>query len=140
MAYSQNLCGPAIPNTMGPKNDYTDTHTYIYIFFIIWELIPNCTGHLLHMAFWQEFFCVIRTPMEVLCVNATITHSNCLGMNFPITHTHLLHQKDQESRIDPRPRCFSKVCPPCGRKQYKHHQYLYHDTAPICIAILLQKY
>ena len=23
---------------------------------------PNCTGYLLHRAFWQEFFCVIRAP------------------------------------------------------------------------------
>ena len=64
------------------KSDYTHI-------FIICELISKYTGHLLHMAFWQEFFCVIRAPMKVFSANASITHINCLGMNFPITHTSL---------------------------------------------------
>ena len=76
----------------GAQNDYTHI-------FIIWELISNYTGHLLHMAFLQEFFCVIRAPMKVLSVNVPIAHINCLGMNFPITHTSVTQKN-----------CFRIIC------------------------------
>ena len=66
--------------TMGPK---MITHTFL----LFGNSFPNCTGHLLHKAFWQELFCVIRRLHKVLSVNAPITHINCLGINFPITCT-----------------------------------------------------
>ena len=62
------------------QNDYTRI-------FMILELIFNYTGHLLHRAFWQECFCVIGRLHKVLSVGAPITHINCPGINFPITHT-----------------------------------------------------
>ena len=48
---------------------------------------PDCTGHLLHRAFWQDFFGVIRGLRKVLSVNVPMTHINCLGNNFPIART-----------------------------------------------------
>ena len=42
------------------QNDYT--HFFFYL------RIPNYTGHLLHRAFWQEFFCVIwALPCGIFC-------------------------------------------------------------------------
>ena len=38
------------------QNDYTHT------FLLFGNQFPSCTGHLLHRAFWQEFFCVIWAP------------------------------------------------------------------------------
>ena len=43
-------------------------HTHFYYL----EKFP--LAHLLHMAFWQEFFCVIRAPVKEFSVNATYTH------------------------------------------------------------------
>ena len=55
------------------QNDYTHILS-------IWEFIPNYTGQRLHMAFWQELFCVIWALMQAK------THSNYLGINYLITH------------------------------------------------------
>ena len=51
------------------------------------------------MAFWQEFFCVIRGLHKVLSVNVPITQISCFGIDFPITHT-CVTQK----------RCFRIIC------------------------------
>ena len=67
-------------DTMGPK---MITHT----FFKFGNEFPNYTEHLLHRAFWQEVFCVIRGLHKVLSVNAPITHINYLEINFPLTRT-----------------------------------------------------
>ena len=53
----------------------------IHTFFLFGNLFLNCTGHLLHRAFWQEFFCVIWGFHKVLSVNVPITNINCLGIN-----------------------------------------------------------
>ena len=68
-------------------------------FLLFGNYFPNYTGHLLHRAFWQEFFCVIRGLRKVLSVNLPITHINCLGINFPITRT-FVTQKN----------CFRIIC------------------------------
>ena len=66
---------------MGPK---VITHTH---FCYLGINFPNCTGHLLHRAFWQEFFCVIQGLRKVPSVKVPITHSNRLGINFPVART-----------------------------------------------------
>ena len=68
--------------TLGPK---MITHTLL----ICGLLYPNYTGHLLHMARWQELFFAIRAPMKVFSVNAQM--AICLGINF--NYTHLLHKR-----------------------------------------------
>ena len=79
----------ALRLTMGPK---MITHT----FFLFGNQFLNYTGHLLHRAFWHEFFCVIGRLHKVLSVNAPITHINCLGINFPITHTSVTQKNCSE--------------------------------------------
>ena len=59
----------------GVENDYTHC--------IIWEWLSQVH---IHMAFWQEFFCVTWAPMKVLSVNGPITHISGLGINCPIAH------------------------------------------------------
>ena len=61
-------------------------------FFLFGLYFPNYTGHLLHRAFRQEFFSVIRAPSQVLSVNAPLTHINYLGDIFQL-HAHLLHNR-----------------------------------------------
>ena len=70
----------------GAQNDYTYN-------FTIGNEFANCTGHLLHRTFWHELFFVIRRLHKVLSANSPITRINCLGINFPIIHTHLLHKR-----------------------------------------------
>ena len=64
---------------MGPK---MITHI-----FIIWELISQLHRASVTHCFLAGFYCVIRVPVKVFSVNAPITHINCLGITFPITHT-----------------------------------------------------
>ena len=60
-------------------------HTHILLFG---NQLPSYTGHLLHRAFWQEFFCVFGRFRKVLsAVNAPITHINRLELIFSIAHT-----------------------------------------------------
>ena len=61
----------------GAQNDYT------HIFYDLGMSFP-ITGHLLHRAFWPEFFCVIRRLHKVLSVNVPNRH-----INEPIIHTHI---------------------------------------------------
>ena len=55
--------------------------------------MPNYTGHLLHRAFWQDYFCVVGRLHKVLSANVPITHINCLGINFQL-HTHICYTKE----------------------------------------------
>ena len=91
------------------------------------------------------------SPMFCLTLKM-ILHWGCVGGRRVLNPTPLII--NQESHIDPWPRYFWKV------SRYTSHLYhdtfakvclflaersicttnLYHDTAPICIAILLQKY
>ena len=64
------------------------THT----FWLFGNQFLNYTGHLLHRAFWQEFFCVIRGLHRVLSVNVPIAHMNYLGIIFRL-QAPLLHKK-----------------------------------------------
>ena len=50
------------------------------------------------MAFWQEFFCVIRAPVKGI-LKAPITHINWLGINFPIARTSVTQKN-----------CFRIIC------------------------------
>ena len=91
---------PATVCTLGAlyyeaQNDYTHTHTFL----LFGNSFANYTGHLLHKAFWQELFCVIRRHHKVLSVNAPITHINCLGIDFPITRTSVTQKN-----------CFRIIC------------------------------
>ena len=52
----------------------------------------NYTGHLLHRAFWQEFFCVTRRLHKVLSVNAPITHK--MVWEFISNCTHICYTKE----------------------------------------------
>ena len=77
---------------MGPK-------MILHTFLLFGNYLPNYTGHLLHRAFWQEFFCVIGRLHNVLSVQVPITHINCLRINFPITHTSVTQKN-----------CFRIIC------------------------------
>ena len=62
------------------------------VFRKFWQSFPNCAGHLLHRAFWQELFWVIGRLHKVFSANAPITHLNCLGTHYQL-HAHLLHKR-----------------------------------------------
>ena len=67
----------------GAQNDYTQTLS-------LGKCFPNCTGHLLHKAFWQELFCGIWAPPQgTFCEHQV--HTRILwDLNFPVA-PHLLH-------------------------------------------------
>ena len=71
------------------------THTFL----LFGNSFANYTGHLLHKAFLQQLFCVIWRLHKVLSVNAPITHTNCLGVNFPIARTSVTQKN-----------CFQIIC------------------------------
>ena len=48
----------------GPKSAHT--------FLLFGNELPIYTGHRLHRAFWQEFFCVLRRLHEALSVKAQL--------------------------------------------------------------------
>ena len=68
------------PGCIGGKTAYHQTSIlwspkWSHTFLSFGNLFPNCTGYLLHRAFWQEFFRVIQAPPEgTFCERPSYTH------------------------------------------------------------------
>ena len=72
----------------------------VYRFLLFGNEFPNCAGHLLHRAFWQELFCATRGPHKVLSVHVQIMHTHIVWESISdYTHT----------SVKPK-NCFRSIC------------------------------
>ena len=93
------FCGKPSVFWLGRRAYYGAQNDYTHI-FIVWELISPLHRTSVTLSFlagillWK-FGCL----HEVFSVHVPITHMNCLGINFPITHTSVTQKN-----------CFRIIC------------------------------